>query len=163
MFAACIFEGAEDKSTAAVVLYVVSQVLAGDVGRPTLVRTLDGEPRAVVLVVLQRKECSVKTGRQQGGEEVTLHTCKEMSPFVLTKVGSPGWYQRQTPCRSTCRAACAWDTPPCRAGTVADASSSPHTYSRSKRSLEDTHPGDSGDKIHHFTTHSRNQTFKMGR
>lgn len=134
MFAACIFEGAEDKSTAAVVLYVVSQVLAGDVGRPTLVWTLDGKPRAVVLVVLQRKECS---------EEVTPR--KKCLLSLLTKVDLPGWYQRQTPCRSTCTAACAWDTPPCRAGTVADASSSPHTYSRSKRSLEDTHPGDSGD------------------
>lgn len=146
MFAACIFEGAEDESTAAVVLHVVSQVLAGDVGCPTLVWTLDGKPRAVVLVVLQRKECSVKTGGRQEGEKVT----KEMSPFGLTKLGSPGWYQRQTPCRSTCRAVCAWDTPPCRAGTVADASSSPHTYSHSKRSLEDTHPGDSGDKNPQF-------------
>lgn len=163
MFAACIFEGAEDESTAAVVLDVVSQVLAGDVGRPTLVRTLDGKARAVVLVVLPRKECRVKTGRQQEGEEVTLHTCKETSPFGLTKVGSPGWYQRQTPCRSTCRAACAWGTPPCRAGTVADASSSPHTYSRSKRSLEDTHPGDSGDKIHNFKTQSNIQHVKKGR
>lgn len=57
VFAACVFEGAEDESTAAVVLHMVSQVLAGDVGRPTLVRTLDGKPRAVVLVVLQEKEC----------------------------------------------------------------------------------------------------------
>lgn len=56
MFAACVFEGAEDKSTATVVLHVISQVLAGDVGRPALVRTLDGKPRAVVLVVLQGEE-----------------------------------------------------------------------------------------------------------
>lgn len=54
VFAACIFEGAEDQSAAAVVLHVVRQVLAGDVGRPALVGTLDGKPRAVVLVVLQR-------------------------------------------------------------------------------------------------------------
>lgn len=87
MFAACIFEGAEDESTAAVVLHVVSQVLAGDVGRPALVRTLDGEPGTVVLVVLQREECSVKTGRQQEGEEVTLHTRKEMSPFWADEGG----------------------------------------------------------------------------
>lgn len=85
---------------------------------------------------------------QQEGEEITLRTGREMSP----RAGSPGWCQRQTPCRSICRAACAWDTRPCRAGTVADASSSPRTYSHSKRSLEDTHPGDSGDKIHNFKT-----------
>lgn len=56
VFAACIFKGAEDESAAAVVLYMVGQVLAGDVGRPTLVGTLDGKARAVVLVVLRRKE-----------------------------------------------------------------------------------------------------------
>lgn len=54
MFAAGVFEGAEDERAAAVVLDVVGQVLPGDVGRAALVRTLDGEARAVVLVVLQR-------------------------------------------------------------------------------------------------------------
>lgn len=67
VFAACVFEGAEDEGTAAVVLHMVSQVLAGDVGRPALVRALDGKPRAVVLVVLQEKERgkSGTTGWQQ--------------------------------------------------------------------------------------------------
>lgn len=54
VFAAGVFEGAEDERAAAVVLHVVGQVLSGDVGCPALVRTLDGEARAVVLVVLQR-------------------------------------------------------------------------------------------------------------
>lgn len=54
VFAAGVFEGAEDERAAAVVLDVVGQVLPGDVGRAALVRTLDGEARAVVLVVLQR-------------------------------------------------------------------------------------------------------------
>lgn len=58
----------------------------------------------------------------------------------------PGLCRRQTPCRSTCRAVCVWDTRPCCAGTVVDASSSPHTYSHSKHSLGDTHPGGSGRK-----------------
>lgn len=67
VFAACVFEGAEDEGTATVVLHMVSQVLAGDVGRPALVRALDGKPRAVVLVVLQEKERgkSGTTGWQQ--------------------------------------------------------------------------------------------------
>lgn len=84
-------------------------------------------------------------------------TCPHLSSLsALRRVDSPEWYQRQTPCRSTCTAAYAWDTPPCHAGTVADASSSPRTCSRSKRSLEDTHPGDSGakKKILHFKTNS---------
>lgn len=53
MFATGVFEGAEDECAPAVVLYVVSQILSGNVGCPALVRTLDGEARAVVLVVLQ--------------------------------------------------------------------------------------------------------------
>lgn len=52
MFAAGIFEGAENERTAAIVLHVVSQVLSGDVGRAALVRALHRKPRAVVLVVL---------------------------------------------------------------------------------------------------------------
>lgn len=145
MFAACVFEGAEDESAAAVVLHVVRQVLAGDVGRPTLVGTLDGKPRAVVLVVLCRGKFSVNpSGRVEGNH--AAHVRRN----VPRRRGSPGWCQRQTPCRSTCRAACAWDTRPCRAGTVADASSAPRTCSRSKRSLEDTHPGGSGDKTPPF-------------
>lgn len=55
MFAAGVFEGAENERAAAVVLHVVSQILSGDVGCATLVWTLDREPRAVVLVVLQRE------------------------------------------------------------------------------------------------------------
>lgn len=55
VFAAGVFEGAENERAAAVVLHVVSQILSGDVGCATLVGTLDREPRAVVLVVLQRE------------------------------------------------------------------------------------------------------------
>lgn len=55
----------------------------------------------------------------------------------------PGLCRTQTPCRSTCTAGCVWDTRTGCAGTVADASSLPHTYSHSKHSLEDTHPGGS--------------------
>ena len=53
MFAARVFKGAEDKGAAAVVLHVVGQVLAGDVGRAALVGALDWEAGAVVLVVLE--------------------------------------------------------------------------------------------------------------
>lgn len=56
VFTACLFEGAEDEGAAAVVLHVVSQVLPGNVGCAALVRTLDGKSRAVILVVLQRRE-----------------------------------------------------------------------------------------------------------
>ena len=52
MFAAGVFEGAENEGTAAVVLHVVGQILPGNVGRATLVGTLDRKSRAVVLVVL---------------------------------------------------------------------------------------------------------------
>lgn len=54
MFAAGVFEGAENERAATVVLHVVGQVLSGDVGRATLVRALDRKARAVVLVVLWR-------------------------------------------------------------------------------------------------------------
>lgn len=52
VFAAGVFEGAEYKRTAAVVLHVVSQVLSGDVRRTALVWALHRKSRAVVLVVL---------------------------------------------------------------------------------------------------------------
>lgn len=58
----------------------------------------------------------------------------------------PGSCQRRTPCRSTCRAACAWDTRPCCVGTVVDASSSPRTCSHSRRSPGDRRPGGSVGK-----------------
>lgn len=54
MFAAGVFERTEDEGVAAVVLHVIGQVLAGDVGGAALVRTLDREARAVVLMVLWR-------------------------------------------------------------------------------------------------------------
>ncbi len=56
VFAAGIFEGAENERAAAVVLHMVSQILSGDVGCAALVRALDRKPRAVVLVVLQRSQ-----------------------------------------------------------------------------------------------------------
>lgn len=52
VFAACVFEGAENERAAAVVLHVVRQVLSGDVGCAALVWALDRKARAVVLVVL---------------------------------------------------------------------------------------------------------------
>lgn len=58
----------------------------------------------------------------------------------------PGWCHRRTPCRSTCRAACAWDTRPCCAGTVVGASSSRRTCSHSRRSPGDRRPGGSVGK-----------------
>lgn len=54
VFAASIFERAENERAAATVLYMVSQVLSGYVGCAALVWALDRKPRAVVLVVLQR-------------------------------------------------------------------------------------------------------------
>lgn len=54
VFAASVFEGAENERAATVVFDMVSQILAGDVGRATLVWALDRKPRAVVLVVLYR-------------------------------------------------------------------------------------------------------------
>lgn len=56
VFAASVFEGAENERAAAVVLHMVSQVLPGDVGCAALVWALDRKPRAVVLVVLQRSQ-----------------------------------------------------------------------------------------------------------
>lgn len=52
VFAAGVFEGAENECTAAVVLHMISQVLSGDVGCAALVWALDRKSRAVVLVVL---------------------------------------------------------------------------------------------------------------
>lgn len=67
VFAAGIFEGAEDKRAAAVVLHVVSQVLPGDVGCAALVRALDREAGAVVLVVLWKNSVSDQdTGGTEG-------------------------------------------------------------------------------------------------
>lgn len=60
VFAARVLKGAQDQRTAAVVLHVVGQVLAGDVGRAALVGTLDRKPGAVVLVVLEREGKGVK-------------------------------------------------------------------------------------------------------
>lgn len=56
MFAASVFEGAENECIAAVVLHVVGQVLPSDVRCATLVWALDRKSRAVVLMVLQRNE-----------------------------------------------------------------------------------------------------------
>lgn len=56
MFAAGIFEGAEDEGTATVLLHVIGQVLPGYVGGATLVWTCDWKPRAVVLMVLEGKK-----------------------------------------------------------------------------------------------------------
>lgn len=56
MFAAGVFEGAENECAAAVVLHMVGQILSGDVGCAALVWALDRKPRAVVLVVLQRSQ-----------------------------------------------------------------------------------------------------------
>lgn len=52
VFAAGVFEGAENERAATIVLHMISQILSGDVGCATLVRALDRKPRAVVLVVL---------------------------------------------------------------------------------------------------------------
>lgn len=55
MFAACFFERAENERAAAVVLHMVRQILSGDVWCAALVWALDRKPRAVELVVLQRR------------------------------------------------------------------------------------------------------------
>lgn len=52
VFAAGVFEGAENECAAAVVLHMVSQILSGNIGCATLVWALNRKPRAVVLVVL---------------------------------------------------------------------------------------------------------------
>lgn len=59
MFAAGVFEGAENERAATVVLYMVSQILPGNVGCATLVWALDRKSRAVVLVVLpgEKRQC----------------------------------------------------------------------------------------------------------
>lgn len=59
VLAAGVFERTEDKCIAAVVLHMVGQVLPGNVGSAALVRTLDREARAVILVVLCRKETKI--------------------------------------------------------------------------------------------------------
>lgn len=55
VFAAGVFEGAENERAATVVLHMVSQILPGDVGCATLVWALDRKARAVVLMVLQEE------------------------------------------------------------------------------------------------------------
>ena len=54
MFAASVFERAENERTAAVVFHMVSQIFAGNVGCAALIWALDRKARAVVLVVLLR-------------------------------------------------------------------------------------------------------------
>ena len=53
VLAAGVFKWAEHERAAAVVLHVIGQVLAGDVGCAALVGALDREAGAVVLVVLE--------------------------------------------------------------------------------------------------------------
>lgn len=52
MFAAGVFEGAENKCAATVLLHMVGQILPGDVGGATLVWALNRKPRAMELMVL---------------------------------------------------------------------------------------------------------------
>lgn len=68
VFAAGVFERTEDEGVAAVILHVIGQVFAGDVGSAALVRTLDREARAVVLMVLWRN----RTERENQTHTVTL-------------------------------------------------------------------------------------------
>lgn len=52
VFAASVFKWAQDQCTATIVLHMIGQVLPGDVRGAALIRTLDWETRAVVLMVL---------------------------------------------------------------------------------------------------------------
>lgn len=52
MLAASVFKWAEDQCTATVVFHMIGKILSSDVGCPALVRTLDRETGAVVLMVL---------------------------------------------------------------------------------------------------------------